>query len=202
MKRCLLLGRKAMTNLDSILKSRDMTLPTKIHLVKLVDFPAVTYGCESWIIKKAECWRIYAFELWYWRTLLRFPCTARRSTQSIPRKSVLNIHWRDWCWSWNSITLTTWWEELTHWKILWCWEGLKAGVEGDDRRWDDWMASPTRWTWVWASSRSWWWTAKPSVLLSVGLQRVRHEWSTELNWTELSLSLVNWLLEVYFTCWA
>ena len=82
-KRCLLLGRKVMANLDSILKSRDITLPTKVHLVKAKDFPVVTYGCESWIIKKAECQRIDAFELWCWRKLLRFPWTARRSNQSI-----------------------------------------------------------------------------------------------------------------------
>ena len=82
-QRCLLLGRKAMTNLDSILKNRDITLPTKAHLVKAMVFPVVMYGCESWTIKKAECWRIDAFELWYWRRLLRVPWTARRSNQSI-----------------------------------------------------------------------------------------------------------------------
>ena len=82
-KRCLLLGRKAMTNLDSILKSRDITLPTNVHLVKAMVFPVVIYGCESWTIKKAECQRIDAFELWCWRRLLRVPWTARRSNQSI-----------------------------------------------------------------------------------------------------------------------
>ena len=82
-KRCLLLERKAMTNIDSILTSRDITLPTKVHLVKAMVFPVVMYGCESWIIKKAECQRIYAFELWCWRRLLRVPWTARRSNQSI-----------------------------------------------------------------------------------------------------------------------
>ena len=82
-KRCLLLGRKVMTNLDSILKSRDTSLPRKVHLVKAMVFPAVTYGCESWTIKKAECRRIYAFELWCWRRLLRVPWTARKSNQSI-----------------------------------------------------------------------------------------------------------------------
>ena len=81
-KRCLLLGRKVMTNLDSILKSRDITLPTKVHLVKAIVFPVVMYGCESWTIKKAECQRIDAFELWCWRRLLRVPWTARRSNQS------------------------------------------------------------------------------------------------------------------------
>ena len=82
-KRCLLLGRKVMTNLDSILKSRDITLPTNIHLVKAMAFPIVMHGCESWTVKKAECRRIDAFELWCWRRLLRVPWTARRSNQSI-----------------------------------------------------------------------------------------------------------------------
>ena len=82
-KRCLLLGKKVMTNLKSILKSRDITLPTKVHLVKAMVFPVIMYGCESWTIKKAECWRIDAFELWCWRKLLRVPWTARRSNQSI-----------------------------------------------------------------------------------------------------------------------
>ena len=97
-------------------------------------------------------WRIDAFELWCWRRLLRVPWTARRSNQSILRKSVLNIHWKDWCWSWNSSTLATSREELTHWKRRWCWEGLGAGGEGDDRGWDGWMASWTWWMWVWVNS--------------------------------------------------
>ena len=82
-KTCLLLGRKAMTNLDSLLKSRDITLPTKVHPVKALVFPVVMYGCESWTIRKAECWRVDAFELWYWRRLLRVPWNARRSSQSV-----------------------------------------------------------------------------------------------------------------------
>ena len=123
-QRCLLLGRKAMTNLDSILKSRDITLPTKVHLVKAMVFPVVMYGCESWIIKKAKHQRMDAFELWYWTRLLRVPWTARRSDQSILKESVLNIHWKDWCWSWNSNTLATWCKELNHWKRPWCWERL------------------------------------------------------------------------------
>ena len=94
-KRCLLLGRKVITNLDSILKSRDITLPTKVCLVKAMVFPVVMYGCESWTVKKAECQRIDAIELWCWRRLLRVPWTAKSSNQSIPRKSVLNIHWKD-----------------------------------------------------------------------------------------------------------
>ena len=147
-KRCLPLGRKVMTNLDSILKSRDITLSTKVCIVKAMFFPVVMYGCESWIIKKAECWRIGAFELWCCRRLLRVPWTARRSNRSILKRSVLNIHWKGWCWSWNSNILATWIEELTYLKRPWCWKRLRAGGAGDDRGWDGWMASPTQWTWI------------------------------------------------------
>ena len=97
------------------------------------------------------------------------------------RKSVLNIHWKDWCWSWNSNMLATWCKELTHWKRPWCWERLREGGEGDDRGWDGWMASPTQWSWVWASSGSWWWTGKTGGVQSMGLQRVERDWATELN---------------------
>ena len=132
-KRPLLLGRKVMTKLDSILKNRDITLPAKVRLVKAKVFPVVMYGCESWIIKKAENWRIDAFELWCWRRLLRVPWTARTSNQSILKELSPGVHWKDWYWSWNSNTLATLWEELTHWKRPWCWERLRAGGEGDDR---------------------------------------------------------------------
>ena len=94
-QRHLLLGRKVMTNLDSILKSRDITLPPKVYLVNATVFPVVMYGCESWTIKKAEHRRIDAFELWCWRRLLRVPWTARRSSQSILKASVLGVHWKD-----------------------------------------------------------------------------------------------------------
>ena len=124
LKRRLLFGRKVMTNIDSIFKSRDITLPTKVRLVKTMVFPVVMDGCESWTVKKAEYWRIDAFELWCWRRLLRVPWTVRRSNQSILKGSVLGVHWKDWCWSWNSNTLATSCEELTHWKRLWCWEGF------------------------------------------------------------------------------
>ena len=142
-KRHLLLRRKAMINLDSILKSRDTTLPTKVHLVKVMVFPVVMYGCESWTTKKAEWWRTDAFELWCWRRLLRISWTARRSNKSILKDQ-----------SWifigrtdveaetstsTSNTLATWCTELTHLKRPWCWERLKAGGEGDDRGWDGWM---------------------------------------------------------------
>ena len=110
------------------------------------------------------------------------------------RRSVLGVHWKDWSWSWNASTLATSWEELTHWKRLWCWEGLGAGGEGDDREWDGWMASLTRWTWVWVNSGSWWWTGRPDVLRFMASQRVGHDWATEMNWTELysrSLSVIH-----------
>ena len=96
----------------------------------------------------------------------------------------MNTHWKVWRQSWNSNTLATWCKVLTPWKRPWCWERLKAGGEGDDREWDGWMESPTWWTWVWVSSRSWWWTGKPSVLQSMELQRLRHDWMIELSWTE------------------
>ena len=104
------------------------------------------------------------------------------------RKSTLNIHWKDWCWSWSPNTLATWCEELTHWEsVSWCWEILKAGGEGEDRGWDGWMASLTQWTWVWVSSGRWWWTGKPGVLQSMGSQSVRHNWVTELNDGKLNI---------------
>ena len=100
------------------------------------------------------------------------------------RRSALGFLWREWCWSWNSSTLVTSCEEVTHWKRLWCWEGLRAGGEGDNRRWDGWNAPLTRWTWVWVNSSSWWWIGRPGVLQYVGSQRVGHDWATELYWTE------------------
>ena len=129
-----------MTNLDSIFKSRDITLPTKVCLVKATVFPVVIYGCESWTIKKANA-------------------------------------------------LANWCKKLTNWKRPWCWERLKAWGEGDDRGWDGYMALPTWWAWVWASSGSWWWTGKPGVLQSMGWQRVRHDRATKLNCTALLMTL-------------
>ena len=168
-----------MTNLDNILKGRDITLPTKAHLVKDMVFPVVMYGCESWTIKKAKRWSIDAFELWCWRRPLRVPWTARRSNQSILREISLNIHWEDWA---EAETPILWPPDAKNWlwKRAWCWERLKAGGEGDDRGWDGWMASSTQWTWVWASSGGWWWTGRPGMLQSMGSQRVGHE----SDWTE------------------
>ena len=179
-KRHLLLGRKAMTNLDSILKNRDITLPTKVHLVKVLVFPVVMYGWESWTIKKANTEELMLLNCGVGEDSWESLGLQDQTTQSW-RKSALNIHWKEWCWSWSSNTLATWCEELTHWKRPWCWESLKAGGEGNDRGWDGWMASPTRLTWVWASPGICWWTRKPGVLQSVGSQsRTRLS-----NWTEL-----------------
>ena len=144
----------------------------------------VVCGCESWTIKKAEHWRIDAFELWCWRRLLRVPWTARRSNQSILKEISAEYSLEGLMLKLILQYLATWWEELTHWERPWWWERLKAGGEGDDRGWDGWMASPTQWTWVWVNSESWWWTGKPGVLQFIGLQRVRHDWAAELNWTE------------------
>ena len=172
-----------MTNLDSIWKSRDITLPTKICLVKAMVFPVVMYGCESWTIKKAERWRIDAFELWCWRRLLRVPCSARRSNQSILKEISPEYSLEGLMLKLKLHTLATWCEELTHLKRPWCWERLKAGGEGDDRGWNGWMASLTQWTWVWVDSGSLWWTGRPGVLQFMGSQGVGHDWATELNST-------------------
>ena len=181
-KRCLLLGRNVMTNLDSTLKSRDITLPIKVCLVKVMVFPVVMSACVNWTVKKAEWWKIDAFELWCWRRLLRVPWTSRRSNQSILKEiSPGCSFWKDWYWSWNSNTLANWFEDMTPWKRLWCWERLRAGGEGDNRGWDGWMASPTQSTWVWVKSRRWWWTRRPGMLLFIGSQKVGHDWVAELN---------------------
>ena len=182
-KRHLLLGRKAMTNLDCIWKSRDITLPTKVCVVKAMVFPAVMYGCESWTIKKAECQRIDTFELWCWRRL----------ESPLYYKEIKPVHSKG-NQSWIFIGRTDaeaeapilWPPDVKNWLIgkltHWCWEKLKTGGEGDDRGGDGWMLSLTRWTWVLASSRSWWWTGKPGAPQSMGSQRVGHDWVTKLNW--------------------
>ena len=169
-KRCLFLGRKAMIDLDSILKSKDITLPTKVHLVKAMVFPVVMYGCESWTIKKPEHWKIDAFELWCWRRLLRVPWTERLSNLSVLKEISPEY-------SSEGLMLKLKLQYLGHLvqrtdsleKTL-IWERLKAGGEGDDRGWDDWKASLTQWSWVWASSGSWWWTGRAGVLQSLGSQ--------------------------------
>ena len=180
-KRHLLLGRKAMSNLNSILKSRDITLPTKVCLAKALVFPVVMYGCESWIIKKAECWRADAVEMWCWRKLLRVHWIARRSNQSIlkeisPEYSLEGLKLNS-----KAETPILWPPNEKNWfSIPWFWERLRAGRGGNDRGWDGWMASLIQWTWVWVDSGSWWWTG--------GLARCGSWGGKELDtieWTEL-----------------
>ena len=183
-KRHLLLGRKVMTNLDSILKRRDITLPTKVHLVKDMVFPVVMYGCQSWNVKKAEHRKIDAFELWCWRRLLRVPWTARRSNQSIlkeisPECSLKRMMLKLKFQSFDHLMRRT--ESLEKTLML-------GKTEGGRRRgwWRMrcWMASPTQWAWVWVNCGSWWWTGRLGVLQSIGSRRVgtrMRDW-TELNW--------------------
>ena len=171
-----------MTNLYSILKSRDIILPTKNLTVKAMVFPGVMYGCERWMIKKAEHRRTGAFELWCWRRLLRVPWTARRSNQSILKEISPGYSLEGLMLRLKLQYFGTWWEELTHRKRPWCWERLKAGGEGDDREWDVWMASLMQWTWVWVGSRSWWWTGKPGMLKS-GVAKTRTWLNDWTDWT-------------------
>ena len=179
-KRCLLLGRKAMTNLDNILKSRDITLPTKVRLVKAMVFPVVMYRCESWTIKKAECWRIGAFELWCWRRLLRVPWIARISNQSILKEISPEG-------SLEGLMLKLKLQYYGH--LMWWADSLEkplmlGKIEGRKRRGQQRMRQldglPTQQTWVWVDSGSWGWTGKPGVLQSMGSQRVGQDWVTEL----------------------
>ena len=186
--RHLLLGKKVMINLDSIFKSRDITLPTKIRLVKAMVFPVVMYRCESWTVKKAEHWRIDAYELWCWRRLLRVPWTARRPIQFILKDISPGC-------SLEGMMLKLKLQYFGH--LMQRVDSLEkslmlgrigAGGEGDDRGRDGWMASRTRWTWVWVNSGSWWRTVRCGMLWFMRSQRVRHNWATELNWTEWNKS--------------
>ena len=160
-----------MTNLDSVLKSRGITLPTKVRLVKAMVFPVVMYGCESWTVKKAEHWRIDAVELWCWRRLLRVPWTARRSNQSILKISpgcsleglMLKLKLQYFGYLMRRV------DSLEKTLMLGGTEGRRTG---DDRGWDGWKASPTRWTWVWVNSRCWWRTERPGILQFMGSQEL------------------------------
>ena len=192
-----------MTKLDGILKSRDITLPTKVHLVKTMVFPVVMYGCESWTIKEAECQRIDAFELWCWRRLLRVPWTAKRSNQSIlkeisPEYSLEGLMLKLKLQYFGHLMGRT--DSLEKTLMLGKIEGRRR--RGQQRmRWLDCMSLSklklTQWTWVWVSSGSWWWTGKPSVLQCMGSQRVGHDSVMELNWTELKQA---WNICVKKTC--
>ena len=164
-----------MTNLDSTFKSRDITLPTKVHLVKAMFFPVVMYGCESWTVKKAECWRTDAFELWCWRRLLRVPLTARKSNQSILKEIspgfslgglMLKLKLQYFC----HLVLRV--DSLEKTLML-------GGIVGRRRRgWQrmKWLAvSPTQWTWIQVNSGSWWWTGRPGMLWFMGSQWVGYD---------------------------
>ena len=179
-KRHLLFGRKVVTNLDSILKSRDITLPTKVHLVKAMVFPVIMYGCESWTIKKTEQQRIYDFELWCWRRLLRVPWTARRSNQSILKEISPEY-------TLEGLMLKLKLQYFGH--LMWRTDSLEktlmlAKIEGRRRRgqqrvrWLDGITDAMDMSWV--NSGSWWWTGKPGMLQSMASQRVGHYWATEL----------------------
>ena len=195
-KRRSLLGRKVMTNLDSIWNSRHITLPTKVRLVKAMVFPVVMYGYESWTIKKVECRGIDAFELWCWRRLLGVCWTARRSNQSILKEISPGC-------SLEGLMLKLKLQYFGHlMKRVDSFEKtlmpgrIEGGRKGDGRGWDGWMASPTRWTWVWVNSGSWWWTGRSGMLQFMGSQRVGHNWANELNW-------YNRMPWSYFSeCWA
>ena len=157
-------------------------------------FTVVLCGCESWTIKKAECWRIDAFELWCWRRLLRIPWTAKRSNQSFLKEISPGC-------SLEGLMLKLKLQYFGHLmrRADWLEKTLMLGkIEGRRRRdnwgWDGWMASPTQWTWVWVDSGSWWWAGRPGVLWFMGSQRVGHDWGTELNWTITLFTIQSWWL--------
>ena len=159
-------------------------------------FPVVTYGCESWTMKKAEHQRIDAFELWYWRRLLRVPWTARISNQSIlkeinPEYSLEGLMLRLKLQYFGHLMWRT--DSLEKTLML---ERLMVGGEEDDKGWDGWMVSPTQWTWVCVNSGSWWLTARAGVMQFMESQEVRHDWVTELNWTQNCNSFYVFLLNV------
>ena len=185
-KRCLLLGRKAMTNLDSVLKSRDITLPTKIHIVKAMVFPVVMYGCESWTIRR---WELDHREGWALKNQCFSTVVLEKTGESLGqqedqtrhswRKSTMNFHWKDWCWSSN--TLAMWCKELTHWKRPWCWERLKTEGEEGNSGWDGWTASLIQQTWMWANSGKWWDVNREAWCAAV--HGVTKSWTRLRSWT-------------------
>ena len=143
------------------------------------------YGCDSWTVIKTKHWRIDAFELWCSRRLLKIPWTTRRSKQSILRKSILDIFWKDWCWSWSSNTLAASCKVSTYWKRSWCWARLRPRREMDDRERDGWIASPTQWPLIWTNSGRYWRTRKPGLLHFMGSQSQTclNDWPKRLSGT-------------------
>ena len=211
-KRHLLLGRKVMIKLYSIFKSRDITLPTKVCLVKAMFFPSSHVW--MWELDYKESW---APKNWcFWTVMLE-----KTLESPLDCKEVQSVHPKgDQSWVFirgtdaEAETPILWPPDTETW-FIWkdrCWERLRAGREGDDRGWDGWMASPTRWTWVWFSptrwtwvwvnSGSWWWTGRPGMLRFMGLQRVGHDSATELNWTELNnncRTAIRWIHLTFFS---
>ena len=177
---CFAPWKKSLTNLDSILKSRDITMLTKVCVVKATVFPAVMYGYESWTIKNAECWRIDAFELWRWKKLLRVPWTARRSNQSILKEISPEYALEGLILKLKLQYFGHLMQRVDSLEKTWFSVRLKTGGEGADRGWDGWMASPTKWTWVWANSGRWWRTGKSGMLQPMESQsRTRlSDWTT------------------------
>ena len=191
-KRCLLLGRKIMTNLASILKSKDIILPRKVRLVKAMVFPVVIYGCESWTIKKAECIRIDTFELWCWRTLESpLDCKEIQPVHSKGNQSWIFIGRTD-----VEAEIPILWPPNAKSWLIWKdpdagkdWRQEEKGTTEDEMV--EWV-SPTQWTRVWVNSRNWWWTGRPGVLQSMGSPRVREDWATDLNWTDVGSIPLLW----------
>ena len=179
-ERCFLLERKAMTNLDSLLQSRDIT--NKGPSSQSCGFSSSHVW--MWELDHKESWTL---KNWcFWTVLLEKTLESPldcKDIKPVNPKGNQSWIWKDRCWSWNSNSLANWCEELTYWKRLWCWETLKAGGEGADRGWDSWMASPTQWTWVWPSSGRWW-TGKPGLLQSMGLQRIGQDSTTTTSTTK------------------
>ena len=147
-----------------------------------MQLPYLLVYCHVWM------WELDYKESWeqknwcFWTVVLEKTLESHLDCKEIQPVHPKGDHWKDWCWSWNSNTLATWCENLTHLKRPWCWERLRAGEEGNNGRWDAWMASLTQWTWVWVNSGNWWWTGRPGVLQFMGSQRIRHDWATEMNW--------------------